>query len=148
MSEVTRILNRTQQGDPKAAEELLPLVYDELRKLAAHRMANEVTGKTLQPTALVHEARLRLVGNESPQFQNRGHFFGAAAGPCATSSLTAPASAPFGGGRVGARDETLAHVTPGLSWKDLSGNARRGHPIETSVALHWARIDDLNQAIR
>ena len=79
MSEVTQILDRVQQGDPKAAEELLPLVYDELRRLAAHRMAKEIPGQTLQPTALVHEAWLRLAGNAAPQFQNRGHFFAAAA---------------------------------------------------------------------
>src|SRR5207253_3080082 len=80
MSDVTRILDRAQQGDPNAAEELLPLVYEELRKLAAHRMANEAAGHTLQPTALVHEAWLRLVGNDARvQFQNRAHFFGAAA---------------------------------------------------------------------
>ena len=79
MSDVTRILDRVQQGDPKAAEELLPLVYEELRKLAAQKMAHEPAGQTLQATALVHEAWLRLVGNESPQFQNRGHFFSAAA---------------------------------------------------------------------
>ncbi|MCI0540122.1 MAG: ECF-type sigma factor, partial [Verrucomicrobiales bacterium] len=63
VSDVTRILDRVQQGDPKAAEELLPLVYDELRKLAAHKMANEAPGQTLQPTALVHEAWLRLLGS-------------------------------------------------------------------------------------
>jgi RNA polymerase sigma factor (TIGR02999 family) len=80
VSEVTLILERAQRGDPKAAEELLPLVYEELRKLAAHRMANEAAGHTLQPTALVHEAWLRLVGNDvQVQFQNRAHFFGAAA---------------------------------------------------------------------
>lgn len=80
MSEVTLILERAQRGDPRAAEELLPLVYEELRKLAAHKMANEAAGHTLQPTALVHEAWLRLVGNEAQvQFQNRAHFFGAAA---------------------------------------------------------------------
>lgn len=79
VSEVTQILDRVQQGDPKAAEELLPLVYDELRRLAAHRMAKEIPGQTLQPTALVHEAWLRLAGNAAPQFQNRGHFFAAAA---------------------------------------------------------------------
>jgi RNA polymerase sigma factor (TIGR02999 family) len=80
VSEVTLILERAQQGDPKAAEELLPLVYDELRKLAAGRMANEAGGQTLQATALVHEAWLRLVGKDAQvQFQNRAHFFGAAA---------------------------------------------------------------------
>jgi RNA polymerase sigma factor (TIGR02999 family) len=79
MGNVTHILERVQQGDPKAADELLPIVYEELRKLAAYRMARETPGQTLQPTALVHEAWLRL-GAEAPlQFQNRAHFFAAAA---------------------------------------------------------------------
>lgn len=72
-------MNAIGQGDPKAAEDLLPLVYDELRKLAAHKMTGEAAGHTLQPTALVHEAWLRLVGADSPQFDGRGHFFAAAA---------------------------------------------------------------------
>jgi len=80
MSAVTLILNRAQQGDPNAASELLPLVYDELRKLAAARMANEAAGHTLQPTALVHEAWLRLTAdNPDTPFANRAHFFAAAA---------------------------------------------------------------------
>jgi len=79
LSDVTRILESIEHGDPKAADELLPLVYGELRKLAAARMANEAPNQTLQPTALVHEAWLRLVGNDNPQFANRAHFFGAAA---------------------------------------------------------------------
>ena len=79
MSGSARILGRLEQGDVKTAEELLPLVYDELRRLAAGRMANEIAGHTLQPTALVHEAWLRLGGDEAPSFQNRAHFFGAAA---------------------------------------------------------------------
>jgi len=79
VSDVTHILDRAQRGDPKAAEELLPLVYEELRKLAASKMANEASGHTLQPTALVHEAWLRLVGEAQPTFENRGHFFSAAA---------------------------------------------------------------------
>ena len=79
MSDVTRILDRAQQGDPKAAAELLALVYEELRKLAAAKMAQEAAGQTLQPTALVHEAWLRLAGTDSPQFDSRGHFFAAAA---------------------------------------------------------------------
>ena len=79
MSGLTQILDRAQQGDPKAAEELLPLVYEELRKLAVARMAREAPGQTLQPTALVHEAWLRLVGNESQQWGGRAHFFAAAA---------------------------------------------------------------------
>ena len=77
---MTLILNRAQAGDPNAASELLPLVYDELRKLAAARMTNEVTGHTLQPTALVHEAWLRLTRDEpNAPFANRAHFFAAAA---------------------------------------------------------------------
>src|SRR5437762_10149401 len=80
MSEVTRILSAIQNGDPQAAEQLLPLVYDELRKLAAQRMAQEAPGQTLQATALVHEAYLRLVDVEQVQHWNsRGHFFAAAA---------------------------------------------------------------------
>src|SRR5690349_7348780 len=79
MSDITRILTAIEQGDPHAADQLLPLVYEELRKLAAHRMANEAAGQTLQPTALVHEAWLRLVGDQNPKFANRAHFFAAAA---------------------------------------------------------------------
>ena len=79
MSDVTRILESIEHGDPKAADELLPLVYGELRKLAASKMAHETPNQTLQPTALVHEAWLRLVGNDNRQFANRAHFFSAAA---------------------------------------------------------------------
>ena len=79
MSSVAPLLERAQQGDPKAAAELLPLVYNELRKLAAAKMAREVRAQTLQPTALVHEAWLRLVGSKSSEFGNRAHFFAAAA---------------------------------------------------------------------
>jgi RNA polymerase sigma factor (TIGR02999 family) len=77
--DVTRILERAQKGDPKAAAELLPLVYHELRRLAAHKMVNESPGHTLQPTALVHEAWLHLGGDQQPAWQSRAHFFGAAA---------------------------------------------------------------------
>jgi RNA polymerase sigma factor (TIGR02999 family) len=77
MSDVTRILTAIDQGDPQAAEQLLPLIYNELRKLAAHKLALEKPGQTLDPTALVHEAYLRLVGGQ--QFKNRRHFFAAAA---------------------------------------------------------------------
>jgi RNA polymerase sigma factor (TIGR02999 family) len=79
MTEVTRILSAIEQGDPHAAEQLLPLVYEELRKLAAARMAAEPAGQTLQPTALVHEAYLRLVGGGDRAWDSRGHFFAAAA---------------------------------------------------------------------
>jgi RNA polymerase sigma factor (TIGR02999 family) len=86
MTEVTSILSAIEQGDPQAAEQLLPLVYDELRKLAAAKLAQEKPGQTLQATALVHEAYLRLVaspgresGGSEPHWNSRGHFFGAAA---------------------------------------------------------------------
>src|SRR5262249_15978695 len=80
MTDVTRILSAIEQGDPSAAEQLLPLVYDELRKLAAQRLAHEQPGQTLQATALVHEAYLRLVDVEQAQHWNsRGHFFAACA---------------------------------------------------------------------
>lgn len=79
MSEVTRILTAIEQGDTRSANELLPVVYHELRRMAAHRMANEPAGHTLQPTALVHEAWLKLVDAPAQSWQNRAHFFGAAA---------------------------------------------------------------------
>ena len=85
MTEVTRILSAIEQGDPDAAGELLPLVYEELRNLAAQKLAQETPGQTLQPTALVHEAYLRLVTStqqqreDAPSWENRGHFFAAAA---------------------------------------------------------------------
>src|SRR3954468_22805221 len=82
MSDVTKILSAIEQGDPHAAEQLLPLVYDELRRLAAAKLAQEKPGQTLEATALVHEAYLRLVAGGGPEpfeFSGRGHFFGAAA---------------------------------------------------------------------
>jgi RNA polymerase sigma factor (TIGR02999 family) len=79
MADVTHILTAIEQGDAKAAEELLPLVYDELRRLASRKMLREQPGQTLQATALVHEAYIRLVGAESQNWNSRGHFFAAAA---------------------------------------------------------------------
>jgi len=79
MNDVTRILTAIEQGDSRATAELLPLVYEELRRIAAHKMARESAGHTLQATALVHEAWLRLVGASEQSWQNRAHFFGAAA---------------------------------------------------------------------
>jgi len=81
VSDVTRLLDAVERGEPQAAEELLPLVYEELRRLAAAKMANEKPGQTLQPTALVQEAWTRLLGPEGSQkpWNSRGHFFGAAA---------------------------------------------------------------------
>src|SRR5262249_36298414 len=80
MADVTQILNDIEQGDPHCAEQLLPLVYAELRQLAAQKLAQETPGQTLQPTALVHEVYLRLVGTDGSQYwESRGHFFAAAA---------------------------------------------------------------------
>ena len=118
MSEVTRILSAVEQGDPRAAEQLLPLVYDELRKLAAARMAAEAAGHTLQPTALVHEAYLRLVGPaDDRRWENRSHFFGAAAEAMrrilvdrARQKLTAKAGGRLE--RVALPDELAASVPP------------------------------------
>jgi RNA polymerase sigma factor (TIGR02999 family) len=80
MPDLTRLLNAVEAGEPKAADQLLPLVYEELRKLAMARMANEKVGQTLQPTALVHEAWLKIAGDGQGHFANRRHFFKAAAG--------------------------------------------------------------------
>ena len=112
MSDVTRILDAIEAGDPKAAAELLPLVYDELRQLAAARLAEEKPGQTLTATALVHEAYLRLVGREHPQDWNgRGHFFAAAAGAM-RRILVEPArrkqTEKHGGGRE--RVELAEHI--------------------------------------
>jgi RNA polymerase sigma factor (TIGR02999 family) len=79
MSDVTRILEAVERGEAQAGDQLLPLVYAELRRLAAHKMAGEKPGQTLQPTALVHEAWLKLVGQENRRWQDRNHFFAAAA---------------------------------------------------------------------
>src|SRR5436190_23441983 len=79
MSDVTRILTAIEQGDAKATDELLPIVYHELRRMAAYKMSNEPAGHTLQPTALVHEAWLKLVDSPAQSWQNRAHFFAAAA---------------------------------------------------------------------
>jgi RNA polymerase sigma factor (TIGR02999 family) len=85
MSDVTRLLDAVERGEPKAAEELLPLVYEELRRLAAHKMANERPGQTLQPTALVHEAWIKVAGGGHGKFANRKHFLKAAA--CAMQQI-------------------------------------------------------------
>ena len=79
MSDATKLLSETSQGDPQAAEKLLELVYEELRRLAAYKMSQEAPGQTLQPTALVHEVWLRLISTDGRKFENRGHFFAAAA---------------------------------------------------------------------
>jgi RNA polymerase sigma factor (TIGR02999 family) len=116
MSEATRILDRVQKGDPQAGEELLPLVYEELRKLAAARLAEEPSGQTLQPTALVHEAWLRLVGDGEHGWNGRGHFFGAAAEAMRrilVENARRKQRVKHGGGqrRVELNDLDLAHTT-------------------------------------
>jgi RNA polymerase sigma factor (TIGR02999 family) len=104
MSDVTRILSRVEAGDPKAAEQLLPLIYDELRKVAAAKLAHEKPGQTLQATALVHEAYVRLVGGAREQaWDNRGHFFSAAAEAMRrilVDQARRKASERLGGGRI------------------------------------------------
>ncbi len=117
MSEVTRILEAIESGDPEAGERLLPLVYDELRRLAASHLARERCGHTLQPTALVHEAYLRLVGSDTPpQWNGRGHFFGAAARAIRRILIEHARrkhAVKRGGGRVKQPlDETLALALP------------------------------------
>jgi hypothetical protein len=93
MNEVTAILSAAARGDSGTSEQLLPLVYDELKKLAAHRLAQEKPGQTLQATALVHEAYLRLVdADQAKEWNNRGHFFAAALRPCAGFSSITPAT--------------------------------------------------------
>src|SRR5437773_927385 len=128
VSDFTRILERVEKGDGKAAEELLPLVYEELRKLAAHEMAQEAPGNTLQPTALVHEAWLRLAGpREGQAWQNRAHFFGAAA-EAMRRILIERARAKARLRRGGGRERVLLeHVT--LATED---------PDETVLAIHEA----------
>lgn len=113
MSDVTQILQQIDAGDPSAAEQLLPLVYDELRKLAAARMASEAPGQTLQPTALVHEAYLRLVQPDQPlHWDGRGHFFAAAAEAMRrilVESARRHAAVKHGGGR---RRQDVQQVDP------------------------------------
>lgn len=120
MSNVTRILSQIEQGDPRAAEKLLPLVYDELRKLAAVKMAKENPGQTLQATALVHEAYLRLVdGKQDQHWDSRGHFFAAAA-EAMRRILVEQArrkEGPKAGGRHGRVE--LTHLQPELPSTDL-----------------------------
>ena len=134
MSDVTRILDQIRQGDPHAAEQLLPLVYEELRKLAAQKLAQEKPGQTLQPTALVHEAYLRLVGSTpDKQWGQRGHFFAAAAEAMRrilVESARRKQSRKHGGGRP--RD--------GSNLDDLAGPGN-GDPLEL-LAVHEA-LDQL-----
>jgi RNA polymerase sigma factor (TIGR02999 family) len=117
MGDVTLILQAIEKGEKKASEELLPLVYDELRRLAAARMAKEAAGQTLQPTALVHEAWLQLVGQGDRSWQNRAHFFGAAADAMRRiliEKARRKSRLKRGGGqiRVNIEDVEIAQTTP------------------------------------
>jgi RNA polymerase sigma factor (TIGR02999 family) len=123
MSEVTRLLSAIEGGDPQAADQLLPLVYDELRRLAARKLAQEKPGQTLQATALVHEAYLRLVASEqpgsSPPWNSRGHFFAAAAEAMRrilVERARHKRTLKAGGGR---QREDLADVEPAIAESDI-----------------------------
>jgi RNA polymerase sigma factor (TIGR02999 family) len=119
MNEVTRILSAVEQGEPGAADRLLPLVYDELRKLAAHKLAREKTGQTLEATALVHEAYLRMVGaGDELRWDHRGHFFAAAAEAMRrilVENARRRRSVKHGGGLVRQDLDGVQLAAPGLS---------------------------------
>jgi RNA polymerase sigma factor (TIGR02999 family) len=119
MNEVTRILSAVEQGEPGAADRLLPLVYDELRKLAAHKLAREKTGQTLEATALVHEAYLRMVGaGDELRWDHRGHFFAAAAEAMRrilVENARRRRSVKHGGGLVRQDLDGVHLAAPGLS---------------------------------
>src|SRR5690349_1730039 len=118
MNDVTRILSAIEQGDPRAAEHLLPLVYDELRRLAAQRLSQEKPGQTLEATGLVHEAYLRLVGAaEEQRWDNRGHFFAAAAEAMRrilVENARRKRTAKHGGGMVRHKFDDLQLAAPEL----------------------------------
>ena len=116
MSEVTELLEAVANGDPTAASRVLPLIYDELRKLAAQKLAHEKAGQTLQPTALVHEAYLRLVGGAESHWNGRGHFFAAAAEAMRRISAPAAGKGSRRAGTVSARScPTSSWPAPGLA---------------------------------
>jgi len=141
MSEATLLLTAIDQGDSKAAEKLLGIVYEELRRLAASKMAQESASHTLQPTALVHEAWLRLVGDKNPSFENRAHFFSAAAEAmrrilidCARRKLTQR----HGGGYQRVNIELQDLAAPDIDQQMLSvhevlDSLAKDHPIQADV---------------
>ncbi|HEY3913401.1 MAG TPA: ECF-type sigma factor [Verrucomicrobiae bacterium] len=141
MSDATVLLSAIEQGEPAAAERLLVLVYEELRRLAAGKMAREAPGQTLQATELVHEAWLRLIGRENPTFQNRAHFFAAAAEAMrrilidrARRKLTVRHGVGFK--RVDMEEQNLA--APGadeqlLAVHEVLENFAKDHPVEAEV---------------
>ena len=141
MSEATLLLNAIDSGDAKAADQLLPLVYEELRRLAAGKMAHESAGHTLQPTALVHEAWLRLVGDQTPSFQNRAHFFAAAAEAMRRILIDRARqkrAARHGGGQQRVELEQVELPFPGdddqlLAVNEALDQLAAAHPLEADV---------------
>ena len=140
MPDLTLILQMIERGDAQAADQLLPLVYGELRKLAAAKMANEAAGQTLQPTALVHEAWLRLGGSDQPEWQNRAHFFAAAAEAMRRILIDRARrrqAVRHGGGLVRASEDALANevASPGADDAELLDV----HEALDALARHDAR---------
>ncbi len=141
MSEATLLLTALEQGDPTAADKLLDLLYEELRRLATSKMAREAPGHTLQPTALVHEAWLRLVGSNNPQFENRAHFFAAAAEAMRRILIDRARRKlriRHGGGleRVDLDSQELAAPGPDeqlVAVHEALGNLAKTHPVEAEV---------------
>jgi RNA polymerase sigma factor (TIGR02999 family) len=141
MSEATLLLTAIDQGDPKAAEKLLGIVYEELRRLAASKMARESASHTLQPTALVHEAWLRLVGDKNPSFENRAHFFSAAAEAMRRiliESARRKLTQRHGGGykRVDIEIQDLAAPDTDqqmVSVHEVLDSLAKGHPVQAEV---------------
>ena len=137
--DVTRILDAAQKGDPKAAGQLLPLVYDELRKLAAAKMAQERPNQTLQPTALVHEAWLRLVGQDNQRWDGRAHFFGAAAEAMRRILIDRArrrTAARHGGGEAPLAIDQIEIAAPGQEddWLELSDALERLEAVDKQKA--------------
>lgn len=141
MGDATQLLTAVEQGDPTASEKLLELLYEELRRLATSKMAREAPGQTLQPTALVHEAWLRLVGSENPRFENRAHFFSAAAEAMrrilidrARRKLTMRHGGSFE--RVDLDGQDLAAPGPDeqlLAVHEVLNNLTTDHPVQAEV---------------
>ena len=141
MSDATVLLTAIEQGDSQSAEKLLELVYEELRRLAASKLAREVPGQTLQPTALVHEAWLRLVGDKNPKFENRAHFFGAAAEAMRRILIDRARhklAVRYGGKFTRVEFDEQELVAPGadeqlLAVHEVLDNLAKEHPVQAEV---------------
>ena len=138
MTDVTRILNAIEQGDGNAADELLPLVYEELRLIATQKMAQEKPGQTLQATALVHEAYIKLVGTEAQNWDSRGHFFAAAAEAMRrilVDKARSKKTLKHGGKRMRMRVDEYQLVAPMVSSEDLLALDEALSKLERTDAL-------------